>query len=61
MASTENNYTTILLAFLVIFGGIQEGDSFYVPGAATALAAGGVVATAGVGFGAKFVQYQRIE
>ena len=62
MASSKNNYTALLFAFLVIFAGIQEGDSFYVPGAATSLAFGtaaaGTVAT-GLAGGAAYAVGRR--
>ena len=63
MASSKNNYTALLFAFLVIFAGIQEGDSFYVPGAATALAfgtAGAGTVAIGLGGGAAYAVRRRV-
>ena len=40
MFSSNNVYTALFLAILVLPGGIQEGDCLYIPGSATALAIG---------------------
>ena len=54
MFSSNNVYTALFLAILVLSGGIQEGDCFYIPGSATALAAAGSIGSSAAYAGGRF-------